>query len=100
MPSVLVEDLDRLTKTLEHLPADAMEREEKQQHHMCVCLVQDKLAASRRRSEVLLQQLILPSKYKKRPNASLFDKMESNEEEIDKLEHELANLPERERQRH
>jgi hypothetical protein len=26
--------------------------------------------------------------------------MESNEEEIDKLEHELANLPERERQRH
>lgn len=68
VPSVLVEDLELLTKTLEHLSADAMEKEEKQQHHMCVCLVRDKLTAHRRRSEVLLQQLTLSSKYKKRPD--------------------------------
>ena len=58
VPSVLVEDLELLTKTLGHLSsANAREREEKQQHHMCGCLVWDKLAACRRRSEVLLQQL-------------------------------------------
>ena len=92
-----LEDFALLTKTLEHLSAKAMEKEEKQQHHMCFRLVRDKLAARRRRSEVLLQQLTLSSKYKKRP---LFDKMESNEEEIEKLELELANLQERECQRH
>jgi hypothetical protein len=100
VPSVLVEDLELLNKTLQHLSAKSMEKEEKQEHHMCVRLVRDKLAARRRRSDVLLQQLTLLSKYKKRPDATLFDKMESNEEEIEKLEHELANLQERECQRH
>jgi hypothetical protein len=93
-------DIAHLAKTLEHLSAESMEKEEKQHHQLCVRLVRDKLAARRRRSEVLLQQLTLSSKYKKRPDSTLFDKMESNEEEIDTLEHELATLQERECQRH
>ena len=96
-----VKDIALLTKTLQHLSAESMEREEKQHRHPCVRLVRNKLAARRRRSEVLLQQLTLSSKYKKRPDETLFEKMESNEEVIEKLlEHELANLQERECQRH
>ncbi|KAI2496986.1 hypothetical protein MHU86_17513 [Fragilaria crotonensis] len=60
-----VEDLALLTKTLEHLAAEAMEKEEKQHHHLRVRLVRDKLAARRRRSEVLLQQLTLSSSSRK-----------------------------------
>ena len=95
-------DIALLTRIpLEHLSAESMEKEEKQRHYMCVRLVRDKLAARRRRrSEVLLQQLTLASKYKKRPDATSFDKMESNEEEIVKLEVELATLQERECRRH
>ena len=95
------DDFALLTRTLEHaLFAELIEKEEKQQHQMCDCLIRNKLAAPCRRSEALLQQLDLSSKYKKRPDATLFDKMESNEDEIEKLEHELANLQERECQCH
>ncbi|KAI2500766.1 hypothetical protein MHU86_13690 [Fragilaria crotonensis] len=95
-----VEDLALLTKTLEHLAAEAMEKEEKQHHHLRVRLVRDKLAARRRRSEVLLQRLTLSSKFKKKPDSTLFDKMNVNEEEIEKLEDELATLQELECIRH
>jgi hypothetical protein len=93
-------DIALLTKTLEHLSAESMEKEEKQHHHLQVRLVRDKLAARRRRSEVLLQKLTLSSKYKKRPDTELFEKMESNEEEIEMLENEIENLQQLECQRH
>ena len=85
-------DIALLTRTLEHLSAELMEKVEKQQHQMCVHLVREKLAVPRRRSEVLLQQLTLASKDKKLSDPTSFDKMESNKEEIEKLEDELTTL--------
>jgi hypothetical protein len=56
------EDIALLTKTLEHLSSESMEKEEKEQHQLRVRLVRDKLAARCRRSKVLLQQLGRASK--------------------------------------
>jgi hypothetical protein len=62
-------ELALLNKTLEHLSDDeAIEKEEKAQHSLRVCLVRDKLVACRRRSEVILQRLNLLSKMKKKPD--------------------------------
>ena len=94
------EDLALLTKTLVHLSSESMEIEEKQQHRLQVQLVRDKLAARHWRSEVLLQQLELASKYKKKPDSTLFEKMESKESEIEMLENELENLQQIECDRH
>ena len=96
------EDLALLAKTLEHLSSETMEKDEELQHQLRVRLVRDKLAARRRRSEVLLQQLGLASKYKKKPDSStLFEKMESNKSEIlEMLENELENLQQIECDRH
>jgi hypothetical protein len=66
-----------------------MEKEEKEQHQLQVQLVRDKLAARCRRSEVLLQQLGLASKYKKKPESALLDKMESNESDNEILKNDL-----------
>jgi len=83
------EDIALLTKTLEHLSFESMEKEEKEQHQLQVQLVRDKLAARCRRSEVLLQQLGLASKYKKKPESALLDKMESNESDNEILKNDL-----------
>jgi hypothetical protein len=96
------EDLALLTKTLELLSSESMEKEEKQQHQLRVRLVRDKLAARRRRSEVLLQKIGLASKSKKKTDdtALLEKKVESIESEIEMLECELENLQEIECDRH
>jgi hypothetical protein len=96
------EDLALLTKTLELLSSESMEKEEKQQHQLQVRLVRDKLAARRRRSEVLLQKIGLASKSKKKTDDTtmLEKKVESIESEIEVLENELENLQEIECDRH
>ena len=76
-------------KTIAYLEVEALEKEEKQQHGMCVRLVRDKLTACGRRSDILLQQLQFFAKSKKNTTA-LFDKLEATEVEVEKLECELA----------
>jgi hypothetical protein len=96
------EDLALLTKTLELLSSESMEKEEKQQHQLQVRLVRDKLAARRRRSEVLLQKIGLASKSKKKTDDTtlLEQKVESIESDIEALENELENLQQLECDRH
>jgi hypothetical protein len=96
------EDLALLTKTQEHLSSESMEKEEKQQHQLRVRLVRDKLAARRRRSEVLLQKIGLASKYKKKTDDTTLNekKVESIESEIEVLENELEHLQQIECDRH
>jgi hypothetical protein len=89
-----------LAQTLEHLEAETLEKEEKQHHGICVRLVRDKLAACKRRSDMLLQQLQLSSKYKKKTDTTMLDKLKSNETEIEKIESELVALQEEECGRH
>lgn len=90
-------ELALLAKTLKHLTADvAMEKEESRNHHLRVQLVRDKLTARRRCSEVFLQRLNLSSKNKKKPDTTLLDKMDADEDEIEKPENELVNLQEEE----
>ena len=93
-------ELALLAKTLEHLTDEAMEKEESKNHYLRVRLVRDKLTSRRRRSEVFLQRLNLSSKNKKKPDTSLFDKMDANEDEIENLEKELVILQEEECRRH
>jgi hypothetical protein len=73
-----------------------MEKEEKEQHQLQVQLVRDKLAVRCRRRGVLLQQLGLASKYKKKPESALLDKMESNESDNEILKNDLENLQQNE----
>ena len=93
-------ELALFAKTLEHLSDEAMEKEESKNHYLRVRLVRDKLTARRRRSDVFLQRLNLSSKIKKRPDTTLLDKMEANEDEIENLEKELVILQEEECRRH
>ena len=92
-------ELALLTKTLEHLSEEAIKKEEKAQHSLRVRLVRDKLVACKRRIEVFLQRLNLSSK-KKKPDATLLEKLEANEEEIERLEAALVTVQEEERRRH
>jgi hypothetical protein len=92
-------DMALLAKTVALLEVEALEKEEKQQHGMCVRLVRDKLTACRRRSDVLLQQLQLFAKAKKK-TTELYDKLEATEAEVEQLECELVALEERECDRH
>ncbi|KAI2500253.1 hypothetical protein MHU86_14203 [Fragilaria crotonensis] len=66
-------------KTPKHLEAEAMEKQEKQHHSMCVHILWDKLAARRGKR----------FKLRKKPDETLLEKMERNEDEIEKLELEL-----------
>jgi hypothetical protein len=93
-------DLALFANTIALLEAEALEKEEKQQHGMRVRLVRGKLTACRRRSDILLQQLQLSAKSKKDSTTVLFDKLEATEAEIKKLECELVALEERECGRH
>ena len=94
-------ELALLNKTLEHLSDDeAIEKEEKAHHSLRVRLVRDKLVACRRRSEVVLQRLKLLSKMKKKPDTTLLEKLEANEEEIERLEAALVTVQEEECRRH
>lgn len=93
-------ELALLTKTLEHLSDEAIEKEEKAQHSLRVRLVRDKLVGCKRRSEVFLQRLNLSSKMKKKPDTMLLEKLEANEEEIERLEGALVTMHEEECRRH
>jgi hypothetical protein len=94
-------ELALLAKTLEHLADEAMEKEESKNHYLRVRLSnRHKLTARRRRSDIFLQRLNFSSKIKKRPDTTLLDKMEANEDEIENLEKELVILQEEECRRH
>jgi hypothetical protein len=82
-------ELDLWKNTLKHLEAEALEKQEKQHHSMRLRIIRDKLAARRGKREVILQQLTLSSKFRKKPDEILLEKMQSNEDEIEKLELEL-----------
>ncbi|KAI2509845.1 hypothetical protein MHU86_4556 [Fragilaria crotonensis] len=82
-------ELDLWKNTLKHLEAEALEKQEKQHHSMRLRIIRDKLAARRGKREVILQQLTLSSKFRKKPDDVLLEKMQSNEDEIEKLELEL-----------
>jgi hypothetical protein len=77
------------TNTLKHLEAEAMEKQEKPHHSMRVHILRDKLTARRGKREMILQQLTLLSKFRKKPDETMLEKMQSNEDEIEKLELEL-----------
>jgi hypothetical protein len=66
-----------------------MEKQEKQHHCMLVCIIRDKLTARHVKREVILQQLTLLPKFRKKPDETLLEKMQSNDEKIEKLELEL-----------
>ena len=85
-----------LRQTLEQFETKDLEKEEKEHHGMCVRLVRDKLVARRGKREMILQQLNLISKYKKKTDHTMYDKMQENEAEIEKLELELVTLQEEE----
>ena len=99
-PNNDADEIALLAQTLQHLEAETLEKEEKQHHSMRVRLVRDKLIACKRRSDVLLQQLQLSSKYKKKADTDKLDKLDANEAEIEKLETELETLQEEECGRH
>ena len=69
------------TSTLKHLEADAMEKQEKQHHSMLIRIIRDKLVVRRGKREVILQQLTISSKFRKKPDETLLEKMENNEGE-------------------
>jgi hypothetical protein len=66
-----------------------VEKQEKQHQGMRMRIIRDKLASRRGKRDVILQQLTLSSKFRKKPDTTLLEKLENNEDEIEKLGLEL-----------